>query len=166
MSLTKNRSNADNNNNNYNNTIILDDPAYDFKARLQIEKLTTDLGLKRETSKFLQSRHTPDDIISFLSENEESLNDACWLYPVPDTDNYDIVSDDGSIIKLDWHDAEKPIYTIGSYFYVIFTKEEGLSLGEGKFTDYSFPSSFSSSFSSFFFRLFLLLTYILRARVL
>ena len=151
--------------NDSNTIIILDDPSYDFKARLQTEKLTTDLGLKRETSKFLQSRHTPADIISFLSENDESLSDACWLYPVPDYDTYEIISDDGSIIKFDWCDSEKPIFKIGSYFYVIFTEEEGDALGEGIF--HFFILSFIHSFLYFFVYFCLIhFTHILREGVL
>ena len=128
MSHTRNlRSNEK----NCNNIIIIDDPEYDFKTRLQTEKLTSDLGLKTETSKFLQKRHTSIDIIKFLSDNEAALTSACWLYPIAETDNFDIINDDGTIIKLDWFDEEKPIYKIGGYFYVIFTAEEGGSLDEG-----------------------------------
>ncbi len=104
-----------------------------FKKRIATEELTKSLGLKSDISGFLQTRHTSDEIVQFLTDNESKLTGACWLHPLEDDDTYDIVEESPFIIKLEWFESNKPVYTIGSHFYVIFTGAEGIQIPDGMF---------------------------------
>jgi hypothetical protein len=104
-----------------------------FRNRIATEELTKNLGLTSDTSSFLQTRHTSDEIVKFLADNQSLLTGARWLLPLEEDEHYEIVdsSKSGIVIKLEWFDSNKPICTMGDHFYVVFTATEGLQIPDG-----------------------------------
>lgn len=120
--------------NNSTVTVFDDDPGYE--RRLVVEKLESELALAPETSRFLLTRHSAEEISRFALVYEKLFQQArstteppLWLYPLREED-FESAQRLGTMqIRFAWCTTlEKDVYAIGDAFYTLFTNEERADL--------------------------------------
>jgi len=91
------------------------------KTNIQLEKeLSNKLKLDEKIQEKLQSRHSMTAISRFFDRYSKIIEKEHYLYELPTSEP----SARSTTFRPDWCETDKPVYTLDTFSYCLFTRKE------------------------------------------